>query len=65
MRAVGSIAILAGELESPRFRALYAYGGGIGTGVIWFLLRLICLAVESNRGGLIVRHSGNAMPLRK
>lgn len=49
------------DLEQPHWRCLQAEDGG--DGAIVLALRLRGLAAKSNRGGLIVRHTGEPMPL--
>ena len=57
-----AISILLNELEAPRFKILYGYGGETGWGSVCCLLRLICMAAECKQNGLITHHSGRTMP---
>lgn len=49
------------DLEQPHWRCLLAEDGG--DGAIVLALRLRGLAAKCNHGGLIVRHTGDPMPL--
>jgi hypothetical protein len=61
MAEVYYIRVPLDDLEQPHWRCLQAEDGGDGAVVL--ALRLRGLAAKCNHGGLIVRHTGEPMPL--